>query len=314
MNLIVKSHWLNAGFVAQAADDSADLASWSTTIRIVAGVALVGVLIYVFLRVKGERKKEQPRRTPPRYIYRCRGLLFSREEEMPFDGLSAFDSLERLLAHTWIYKKGMPDVVKIDIERLSLLQASYDDERPASGNAAKRQAMTGDSASRVSDIESDEFPQGEKRGWDAQVQMLIERDKAGAPGALKSLMQWGKGCSWPGGRRASEYLLSVGRRAYPLVLDVLGTQDDEWKYRVITGLVYNWPRELQEEIAPVLETLTRQPTEERWNVEVDVAAAEVLCENKLLDQRRLTEIVGRVLGNNPNLDEDDVAALKACIQ
>lgn len=316
--------------VAQAASAADDFPLSPTTIRTIAVAALIVVVIAVLIRIRRNRTTERPGQAAPRYIYRRKGPLYPRKEEL--DGLSAFNSPERVLEHTWIEKKGAASICTIDIDRFALLQANYNgptaqsDPNPASQDSSRRHAPAdgqksdADSASAEGngksalDIESDAYPQGEKSTWDEQVQMLIERDNGGDSTALKSLIQWGKGCTWPGGRLASEYLLSVGRRAYSLVLDVLKTQDDEWKYRVITGLVYNWPRELQEEIAPVLETLTYNPSDDHWNVEVDVAAAEVLCENKLLDQERRRAMIDRVVRNNPRLDEDSVAALKACVE
>ena len=292
-------------------------------IQITAGVALIVVLVAVFFRVTKTRKKEPLPQAAPRYIYRCRGPLYPRKEEV-LDGLSVFDSPERLLAHAWIHKKDGESFFTIDTDRPSLLEAGYSDVTLASQDSSSEHAsahahksnaepaFTEGTEAPALPIELDEYPKGEKSKWIGQVEMLIERDKAGDPEALKSLIQWGKGCTWPGGRKASEYLLSVGRRVYPLVLDVLKTQDDEWRYRVITGLVYNWPRELQKEIAPVLETLTYEPSDDKWNLEVDVAAAEILCENNLVDRGQRKAIIERVVRNNPQLKDDDVAALEAC--
>ncbi len=168
------------------------------------------------------------------------------------------------------------------------------------------------------DIEIDEYPKGRKGEWIDMVQALIRRDEEavaqsgeGDPAALKSLLQWLKGSNWPGVGPAISYLKSVGLRTLPLVRAVLQTDDDEWICNVVTCLIEAYPKETQAEFVPVLKQLIEKPIGTSWDAELDVSAAELLCESRLLPDDELKAIVAQVFRNNPQLDPNEIAELEA---
>jgi len=131
---------------------------------------------------------------------------------------------------------------------------------------------------------------------------------------LKALVQWLKDRNWPGTGPAGTFLRSVGLRTLPLVRAVLQTNDEEWIYNIVECLIVKYPREAQVEFVPFLKRLINEPIGVSWEAELDVTAAEILCNGKLLPQDELKTLVARVIRNNPQLDAEDIAEVEALVR
>ena len=88
-----------------------------------------------------------------------------------------------------------------------------------------------------------------------EILLLVPRDKfdlaraeatvaAGFPAVapiLPQLLEWMQDCNWPVARVLAPFLATIGSPLLPHIRDVLATDDDVWKYWVLTYLVEGSP-------------------------------------------------------------------------
>ena len=77
---------------------------------------------------------------------------------------------------------------------------------------------------------------------------------------LPDIVSWIQDINWPIAYEAGLFLSSVGRPLLPIVRDILQTDDEVWKFNVLTIIVEDWSQELLEELRPELERIERSPT------------------------------------------------------
>jgi Domain of unknown function (DUF5071) len=82
--------------------------------------------------------------------------------------------------------------------------------------------------------------------------------------------------NWPVARPVCALLVSIGEPLIPYLRPILESDDAEWKYWVITGVLSEWPAELVEQLRPELTRIAERPTQTETASEVDVEARAVL--------------------------------------
>jgi hypothetical protein len=82
--------------------------------------------------------------------------------------------------------------------------------------------------------------------------------------------------NWPVFAVLAPFVASLGRVIVSYVKQVLSTNDDVWKYWVLSGVVRSASPEVVDDIRSELERISARPTEGEAEEEVDKAAAELL--------------------------------------
>jgi len=120
--------------------------------------------------------------------------------------------------------------------------------------------------------------------------LLIPKDKcdiatakaavaAGFPAVepiLPQLLEWIQDVNWPVAHVLLPFFRTIGRPLIPEVRRIFATDDDVWKYWVLTNLVDYWPPDLIAEVRTDLERFDRNPTPGETKEEVALEAREVL--------------------------------------
>jgi len=92
---------------------------------------------------------------------------------------------------------------------------------------------------------------------------------------LFELLEWRQDGNWPGAHVLAPFLASIGAPLAPHLRRVLATDDELWKYWVISRVLRE-SRELAQELRPELERLATSPTEPEAREELQEVAREVL--------------------------------------
>lgn len=93
---------------------------------------------------------------------------------------------------------------------------------------------------------------------------------------IPELMKWLQDGNWPVFPEVRDILIPLDRALLPSIKYVLGTNDGDWKYFVLSGLVSQLSRETIEELKQELSTIAYYPSESDKASEVDDIAKEIL--------------------------------------
>jgi Domain of unknown function (DUF5071) len=77
----------------------------------------------------------------------------------------------------------------------------------------------------------------------AAIEVIAARGYPAVQPILLDLMKWIRDESWPVAKPACEFLVSIGPRLAPEVLEVLGSRDDSLKAVVLRKIVDAWSRD-----------------------------------------------------------------------
>ena len=89
------------------------------------------------------------------------------------------------------------------------------------------------------------------------------------------LLEWVQDLNWPVAQTLAPFLASAGGVLVPGIREVLASQDDTWKWSVITGVVARSP-ELVALLCPELERLAAAPSLGELAEDLDRMASELL--------------------------------------
>lgn len=95
---------------------------------------------------------------------------------------------------------------------------------------------------------------------------------------LPELLAWLQDCNWPVAQGLAPFLASIGEPLVPHIQHVMGTDDDIWKYWMITMLMAESP-EIAGAFREELERLAFAPTEREKSEELDDVARDALQEH-----------------------------------
>ncbi|MBR0785825.1 DUF5071 domain-containing protein [Bradyrhizobium iriomotense] len=93
---------------------------------------------------------------------------------------------------------------------------------------------------------------------------------------LGELVGWLRDCNWPVARVLAPFLASLGAPLKPHIRDVLKSDDDVWKYWVISILIDALAKTDTEEFRPELERLCYAPKPHEVAEQLDEQARSVL--------------------------------------
>jgi Domain of unknown function (DUF5071) len=93
---------------------------------------------------------------------------------------------------------------------------------------------------------------------------------------LPQLLTWIQDMNWPVAPAMCNLLVSIGEPLIPNLRPILNSDDAEWKYWLITGVLRDWPADLVEQLRPELSRISDRPTPDERASEVDVEARAVL--------------------------------------
>lgn len=85
-------------------------------------------------------------------------------------------------------------------------------------------------------------------------------------------MEWLQDYNWPVSRVLEPFLRSIGEPLVPHIWHVLRSDDEIWKYWVISLLITGPPPSVAAEFRPELERLAYEPTEREHREELDERA------------------------------------------
>jgi len=113
----------------------------------------------------------------------------------------------------------------------------------------------------------------------ADIERARAAVEAGYPAVepiLGELVQWLRDYNWPVAHVLAPFLASLGAPLVPHVWQVLRSQDDVWKYWIITLLLSAFPEAIAVEFRPELERLSHAPQAHEKAEELDEQARSVL--------------------------------------
>ena len=93
-----------------------------------------------------------------------------------------------------------------------------------------------------------------------RARALVEMGYPAVAPVLPKLVECLQDINWPVAHVLAPFLASIGEPLVPHVRHVLATEDDIWKYNVLTNVVASWPPEIVRQLKPELERLAWQPT------------------------------------------------------
>ncbi|MGJ4951032.1 DUF5071 domain-containing protein [Bradyrhizobium sp. HKCCYLS20291] len=94
---------------------------------------------------------------------------------------------------------------------------------------------------------------------------------------LPELTAWLQDGNWPVAHILAPLLGSIGAPMAPHVWDVLKSDDDVWKYWILSWIMPSLPEQVVLQFRPELERLCRSPTENERREELDQQARDVLA-------------------------------------
>lgn len=93
--------------------------------------------------------------------------------------------------------------------------------------------------------------------------------------AMPQILEWVQDVNWPVAAVLLPYLAGIGPRLAPYVKTVLASDDDQWKYSVLHGIVRH-SRELAFELDGELQRFSHAPTRGELEEGVAEVAREIL--------------------------------------
>lgn len=108
-----------------------------------------------------------------------------------------------------------------------------------------------------------------------RAKALIELGYPAVAPVLPELVEWLQDYNWPVAKALAPFLATIGKPLLPHIRRVLATDDDIWKYTVLSLLVEDRP-ELVQEIEQELYRLATTPTTNERAEELDQKAQEIL--------------------------------------
>lgn len=109
-----------------------------------------------------------------------------------------------------------------------------------------------------------------------RVNKLKKMDRTELLPLLPGLMEWIQDMNWPIAEEVAELLLTVPNEIIPLIIEVLATNDNVWKYWCLEILVKRFPNELRKSFKSDLIRLIERPTPGEKLEELDEIALEIL--------------------------------------
>lgn len=93
---------------------------------------------------------------------------------------------------------------------------------------------------------------------------------------LPELFMWLQDGNWPISDPIGDILLSFQYELLPYIREILGTNDEGWKYYLLDGLVRKLPDEILTELKPELKRIMNKPTHDEKLEEVDEIAVQLM--------------------------------------
>jgi len=93
--------------------------------------------------------------------------------------------------------------------------------------------------------------------------------------AMPQILEWVQDANWPVAAVLLPYLAGIGPRLAPYIKTVLASEDEQWKYFVLLGIVRHSP-ELAFELSGELKRLAHAPTIRELEEGVSEVAREML--------------------------------------
>jgi len=96
---------------------------------------------------------------------------------------------------------------------------------------------------------------------------------------LAELLEWLQDPNWPISGRIASFLATIGEPLIPHVRYVLQSNDDGWKYQVLTKIVATSPV-IARSVYDELKRMATAPTSSEKSEDVDIVAQEILLKLK----------------------------------
>ena len=109
-----------------------------------------------------------------------------------------------------------------------------------------------------------------------RVEMIKKLDRHKILPLLPGLLEWTQDMNWPVAKSVVELLLTFPEEIVPHVQDVLSSNDDNWKYFVLNGLVRKLPIESRVQFRAYLTRVSEAPTRNERAEGLDETAKEIL--------------------------------------
>lgn len=93
---------------------------------------------------------------------------------------------------------------------------------------------------------------------------------------IPQLLTWLQDGNWPIANEITNILLPCGYSLIPHIKAVLNSDDGQWKYFLLKGLLKELPKDVLLEVTPELLRLAMNPTDKDMEEEVDELAEEIL--------------------------------------
>lgn len=105
----------------------------------------------------------------------------------------------------------------------------------------------------------------------AIAKAIVTSGDAGDP----RLLEWVQDLNWPVAQTLAPFLANAGRIVVPGIRKILASNDDTWKWSVVTGIVAR-SQELVVLLRPELERIAKVPSQGERNEGLDRMASELL--------------------------------------
>jgi hypothetical protein len=112
-----------------------------------------------------------------------------------------------------------------------------------------------------------------------KVDALIQLGYPAVQPILPELMTWVQDMNWPVARVLRPFLVSIGAPLEPYIREILKTDDDNWKYWIISDFIGD-SKQLFEIFKPELERIALNPTVTEKIEELDELAKSILGKNR----------------------------------
>jgi hypothetical protein len=98
---------------------------------------------------------------------------------------------------------------------------------------------------------------------------------------IPKLLEWLQDLHWEIAHEVAPYLIPHVNEIKDDLLFILSTNDEEWKFNIIRGLIEHSTNKLNEDLIKVIRRIAERPTEREIESDVDWAAKKIIA-NKLL--------------------------------
>ncbi|WP_339235796.1 DUF5071 domain-containing protein [Paenibacillus sp. FSL R5-0517] len=119
------------------------------------------------------------------------------------------------------------------------------------------------------------------------VRKLNEFGNEELKGIIPELMEWLQDGNWPISEPVEDLLLRLGEDLVPYIKDVLQTQDPQWEYFILVGLIDRLPVSHLSMLRSDLVRILESPTHDEILEELDEVIVELL-EKMKGDQREVS--------------------------